>query len=211
MNKIKNSFVLLSAIGLFAWAQSARAELITVNYTFDNTTVVGGICAYAGCNPLNAFADFSTILADGTEPNAGDWRNADSVSVDLAPGTYDIAFIGDNVGTSNPRNPGGFLAEILWGGNSIVTSSDWFVTIDGYNWVAATEWAQNGTGIWGSHLVDEISTGAQWLWTANNFGSNTNSRVGFRTSFTVPEPGTLALFGLALLGVGVARRRQVAA
>jgi len=208
MRKLRS--LILSSVAL-AFSSTAFAVPITIDYTADNVVFYGGICVDAGCTSLNTLLDFDSIFADGTEPNADDWTDADTVVLDLAPGTYGIAFIADNFTDPSTLNPAGFLAQILWQGFSNVTSSEWDVTTDGNNWASATEWAQNGTGIWGSNLIGEISSDAFWLWDAENFSSDTTSRAGFRTSITVvPEPGTLALFGLGLLGIGIARRRQAA-
>jgi len=199
--------VLAGALGLGVFA-SANAVPVTIHYTVDNSVVNGGTCDTADCYPLLGVSDFDLVFADGTEPNASDWRNADTVVIDLAPGTYGIAFVADNFGTGSSGNPAGFLADIQWQGMTNVTSSAWDVTIDGVNWVSATEWAQNGTGIWGGNLLGEIASDAYWLWTANNFDATTNVRAGFRTTITVPEPSILGLFGLGLLGLGFASRRR---
>jgi len=199
------AFVLLVAIG---WTGQANADSITINFTADNATLVGAICADVNCTNFN----LDIILIDGTEPNASTWQNADTVVFDLASGTYGIAFAVENFGQGGAGNPAGFLAEILWQGMTNVTSSAWDVTVDGVNWVSATEWAQNGTGIWGGNLLGEISSDAFWIWDDINFNGDTQAIAGFRTSITVtavPEPGTLMLLGIGLLGMGVARRKKV--
>ena len=190
---------------------STWAVPVTINYTADNLTLAGGVCVDVDCDPLLSFADFSVVFADGSEPNADNWRNADTAVIDLAPGTYGIGFVAENFGTGSSGNPAGFLADIMWAGGSNVTSDGWDVTIDGVNWTSATEWAQNGTGIWGGNLLGEISSDAYWLWTANNFDSSTDITAGFRTTITITSvsaPGTLALLGIGLFCLGLVRRRR---
>jgi hypothetical protein len=199
---------LLFAVTLMG-AGSAQALPVTINYTADNLVLDFGVCLNLGCSPLVDAGDWSILLPKG--PNAGNWTNADSITFDLGPGTYDIGFVARNSGTPNGGNPAGLLAEILWDGNENLSSSNWDVTTNGVNYVAATEWAQNGSGIWGGNLLGEISSNAKWLWTANNFNGLTDAVAGFRTTITVgnvPEPSIIALFGLGLLGLGFARRRK---
>jgi hypothetical protein len=208
MQSMKLALLVLS----LACCGSALAVPVTINYTADNAIFRGGICANPGCAPLTNDGQLTSIFANGSEANAGDWTQADSVVLDLAPGTYDIAFVADNFGVGSAGNPAGLLAEILWQGISNLTSSAWDVTTNGVSYVSATEWAKNGTGIWGGALLGEISSDAYWIWTASNFNMEMPSRVGFRTSITVaatsvPEPTTLSLLSAALL-VGLARRRR---
>ena len=83
-------------------------------------------------------------------------------------------------------------------------------------WVATTAGAANGASPWYSR--PNIDAAARWSWyNSNNSanptlgGFNHNEYLIFRISVaasTVPEPSTLLLFGLGLVGLSFARKRQ---
>lgn len=210
---MQNLIKTLAASIALTFGASAYAIPVTINFTVDNALVDAGICVDVGCTTILSPSDFEYIFADSSSPNAGDWTTASNVVLDLAPGTYGLGFVAQNSGDPTPTNPAGFLAEILWQGNSNLTSSAWEVTYNGTDWYSATEYYQNGDGIWGTHLIGEISSDAFWIWDDSSFSYETSPTVSFRTSITVTsvaEPGTLGLLGLGLLGVAMRRRRKSA-
>jgi len=212
------AFVALGAMLLVAVTVS-EGSIVTVTFTGDN--VVQAFWKN-GSNPQEI--DISGL------PNTDNWTIADTTTVDLANGQYQILFRVHQDGTFGSANPAGFLAQIT-GSGLIVTSEEWeYVSAVGTSsppgndagWQLVREWGANkangGPGgqntIWynvkGGPIAD-ISADAQWIWGGSNFAETAPAPISeewFRTSFAVPlqeipEPTTLAIWSL-LGGLGLA-------
>jgi len=206
--------VLVLAVG---GAQTLASVMVDVTYTGDNV--------------VEAFyQDGSSPVAIAVGPNANNWHIADTATLDLEYGDYQLIFRVSNLEGPGSGNPAALLAQISGPVvGDLLSSSSWdYALYDGttptdfdtLDWNAATEWGNNGgPNIWTSvhgGPVAGISTSAQWIWDDINFGGGEDfhAELWLRAEFSaVPEPASIAVWsllgGLGLI-VGWRRRRRAA-
>jgi hypothetical protein len=185
----------------------------TVTYTADNM-----VMAWWLIGPSQT----AQPLTLGT--NSSDWQKADSYQLSLQPGqSYQLVWEVKNLWAypsplPGPDNPAGFLAQISFGGQApILTSDSWkvanythLIALNEIVWGDAAVWGVNaGSNIWNTvngGAIAGIDGNAHWIWSSDNIK---DQHIFVATQFTapVPLPAAAWMLGAGLIGL-VALRRQ---
>lgn len=212
--RILKSTACLLLILLCAGGVSLAAPVATVTYTADNMVNAWWLIGPSQTpEPLTLGA------------NSTNWQKADTYQLSLQPGqSYRIVWEVQNLWDypsplPGPDNPAGFLAQISFGGQTpILTSDSWKVAnyttynipFDQMTWVNAETWGANsGSNIWNTvngGAIAGIDGNAQWIWTSNNIK---DQHIFVATQFTapVPLPAAAWMLGAGLIGLVALRRR----
>jgi len=220
----------LCAVFLVALAAAAPSQAaIEVTYTADN--VVGGFYRNGG--------DWGEFTLGS---NAADWKKADTHTIsDNLPGLHSLIFRVANLDGPSSTNPAGFLAQIKVGPvgdpDLFLSDASWQYALDtggdppsdfdDLTWANTTVWSHNvpqsgDSTIWyannSSKPITGIHNDAAWIWSENNFDSNTDQNLWIHVTFEastlnpIPEPASVAIWSMIAMafvcGTSMVRRRR---
>jgi len=198
MKKIIKTFLTMSAFAL-----SVPANALVVNEVGDAGQLVGSEqVVAAGTTTITGY------LSGDADLYGFGWGGG-SLTIDTLGSSIDTQlFLFDSTGAGIFANDDtyGLLSEVS--GN--LAAGDYLIGISSYNYDPYADGNLMFSSTWsGQHPALTADTLTAW---SGSTGSGGNYQINFSsaTSSSVPEPGTLALMGLGLIGLGLSRKKRAA-
>jgi len=209
----------IAALTLLAGAVSAQAGIVKSDL-FNNPLAAteiaqsGHLAKYDGAIPLNKvtltlFGQHQTLLTL-FNPDQKKARIVDGLSkstLNFASTSAGINSLLANQSLDITFTPGPQL--VAAGGSQSFAGSGAANLVLTFTGAALNEFIGNGTFELDASSLTGFATAANGGW-GGGWVENTYASFGARVDYSVPEPDTLALTGLLLVGLGVAARRRKA-
>ncbi len=201
-----NTILKMGAIAVFGCLMSVNASAAVITCI--------DVPGNSGSGGANASSSIDTLMSGATvlNSNCGPHSGNDSNSLTAALGGYGTNLSGDG------GLDGGWvqLDKADGADGTLITGTNWGTTSGTFTFADAgySEYliALKFDGVYSTFLSNMAATG--WGWNTdydNNKGQFDISHLTVyvkNSSTTVPEPASIALMGLGLLGMGVAARRR---
>jgi hypothetical protein len=205
------------------WLNVSEDRLVNPHIETTGSTTPDGDNSYARNGTGDSQAKYATSKAGEFTIMAGDRNGTTTFSADMAISNtngmkimaqLDGVWYGSETFGLNAGDHGEIDSDSVDRWEQLSVNADtgtWYKTLDGtrpnaYKW-RDSEKFDNDTPLAGLPAGDITQFGAAWRITSNSvYGALDNFQVSIDT-VQVPEPGSLALLGLGLMGLGVARRK----
>lgn len=188
--KISIQATILSVLLLGAHVQAGPIYLSPGDETYSGLDC--GLCG-PGVPAIEGWLDANVPGFDSGDGSYKSNEDGDATGSDIGPFADDYTTTFSN----SVGDPGD--ATISWDGGDTLSGAEWLLVKDGNN---SPIWYLFDITAWDGMMDIELSD----FWPGSGAISHVAIYGGERTM--VPEPGTLALLGVGLFGMGLARRRR---